>query len=111
MNCRLLYVVGQLRLGGAERQLYYLLKGMDRSRYQPGVVVWNFSESDIFVSQIRRLGVPLYGLPCTSRAQKLQAFRNIVTELRPEVVHSYSFYTNFAAFCATAGTSSIAIGG
>jgi glycosyltransferase involved in cell wall biosynthesis len=38
------------------------------------------------------------------------ALRRLVRRLRPEVVHSYSFYTNFAAFAATRGTHAVAIG-
>jgi hypothetical protein len=36
---RLLYLAGQLRAGGQERQLFYLLQAMDRRRYNPVVFV------------------------------------------------------------------------
>jgi glycosyltransferase involved in cell wall biosynthesis len=111
MNCRFLYLVGQLSLGGLERQLCSLLKGMDRKHFVPEVVVWNFRENDPYVSQIQALGVPLYSFPGTaSRGMKLRAFCRLVMRVRPEVVHSYSFYTNFAAWWATLGTKTIAIG-
>jgi hypothetical protein len=100
MKCRILYLVGQLSPGGSERQLYYLLKRIDRARYQPEVVVWNFCEADTYVHQIRALGVPLHSFPGGwSRFMKLRAFRRIVEQLKPEVVHSYA-YTNFAAWWA-----------
>ena len=67
MSCRLLYLVGQLGPGGLERQLCYLLQAMDRERYQPAVAVWNFSETDVYVSRIRALNVPVYGLPICLR--------------------------------------------
>jgi glycosyltransferase involved in cell wall biosynthesis len=38
------------------------------------------------------------------------AFRRLVQEIRPEVVHSYCFYTNFAASWAALGTNAITIG-
>jgi glycosyltransferase involved in cell wall biosynthesis len=111
VDCRLLYVVGQLGAGGLERQLYFLLQGMDRERYQPAVAVWNFSETDVYVQQIRALGVPLYSLPRPLLpSSQLRNFRRLVKELNPEVVHSYSFYTNIAAWWATLGTDSIAVG-
>jgi glycosyltransferase involved in cell wall biosynthesis len=75
------------------------------------VAVWDFNEDEPYVREIRRLGVPLHffsGKP--SRAAKLRAFRRLVHQLRPEVVHSYSFYTNFAAFWATIGMKTISIG-
>lgn len=111
MNCRLLYLIGELPAGGSERQLYYLLKSMDRTLYQPEVVVWNFRESDTYVSKIRALGIPVHScLDSSLRLRKLSALRRIVTRIRPEVVHSYGFYTNFAAFWATLGTKTLAIG-
>lgn len=85
---------------------------MDRNRYQPEVVVWTLREADTYVSKIRALGIPLYSFPNgSSRASKLSAFRRLIMQINPDVVHSYSFYTNFAAFWATRGMKSIAIGG
>ncbi|MEX2493391.1 MAG: glycosyltransferase [Nitrospirales bacterium] len=111
MKCRLLYLVGQLGLGGLERQLYYLLYAMDRNRFHPTVVVWNYKCEDSYARLFGELGVPLYGLPDRLfRLGKIRAFRQLVKSLSPEIVHSYSFYTNFAAWYATLGLSAIPIG-
>jgi glycosyltransferase involved in cell wall biosynthesis len=111
MRCRLFYLVGQLRTGGLERQLFYLLQAMDRERYRPAVAVWSCHENDTYVPQIRNLGVPLYLFPRTfSRSAKMAKFRQLVVSLAPEVVHSYSFYTNFAAWWATLGSTAIPVG-
>jgi glycosyltransferase involved in cell wall biosynthesis len=111
MHCYILYLIGQLGSGGSERQLHYLLQTMDRERYRPAVVVWNFCESDIYISRIRALGVPLYTFPPTfSAITKLRMFCKLVRQLTPAVIHSYSFYTNFAAYWAARGTQSVAIG-
>lgn len=111
MKCRLLYLVGQLGLGGLERQLYYLLETMDREQYKPAVIVWNYSEEDTYVRPIQALGVPLHFLPTRlPAALKLKALRRLVRQLSPEVLHSYSFYTNFAAYYATLGSKVIRIG-
>src|SRR4030095_3747486 len=109
MSCRILYVIGQLHSGGSERQLYYLVRDMDRSRYRPAVAVWNLAEEDIYVPQIRKLGVPIYSFPDKlSPGAKLRAFGALVTQLKPEVVHSYSAYLNFAVRWALQGTQAIA---
>ncbi len=111
VRCRLLYLVGQLRAGGSERQLVYLLGQLDRARYRPEVAVWNFDTRDAHVTSIQRLGVPLHAGPQGgSRLVKLMWFRRLVRELRPEVIHSYSFFTNFAAFFAASGTDAIVVG-
>jgi glycosyltransferase involved in cell wall biosynthesis len=111
VSCRLLYLVGQLSPGGLERQLCYLLQSMDRGRYQPAVAVWNFSETDVYVPRIRALNVPVYAFPCmSSAAAKLRAFGRLVRRLEPEVVHSYTFFTNFAAYWVIRDTRAIAVG-
>jgi glycosyltransferase involved in cell wall biosynthesis len=110
-KCRLLYLVGGLGPGGLERQLYFLLQAMDRDKYRPELVVWSFREGDTYVEQIRKLRVPLHSFPDTfNGTTKLRAFRRLLAQVRPEVVHAYSFYTNFAAWWAVQGTPTIAIG-
>ena len=111
MNCRLLYLVGQLGAGGSERQLYYLLQTMDRERYAPVVFVWNHKEMEPYGPRIRALGIPLHSFPGDlSRSSKLRAFRRFVLTHKPEVVHSYSFHTNFAVWSATFGSKMLPIG-
>jgi glycosyltransferase involved in cell wall biosynthesis len=110
-DCRILYVVGQLHTGGLERQLYYLLRSIDRDRYRPAVAIWHYEESDLHVQPIRSLGVPLYAIANeSSRAAKLAAFRRLVKGLAPEVIHSYSFHTNVAASWAAYGTAAVPVG-
>lgn len=111
MKCRFLYVVGQLRSGGSERQLFYLLQSLDRERYHPAVAVWNFCEEDPYVQAIRDLHVPVY--PCSvkpSRFEKLAALYRIAKQIQPEVIHSYSFFTNLAAFYVSRRIGAIPIG-
>jgi glycosyltransferase involved in cell wall biosynthesis len=111
ISCRLLYLIGQLGPGGSERQLYYLLRTMDRKRYQPAVAVWNFSEDDVYVAQVRGLGVPLYCFPTAlSELAKLRALRRLVRQLEPEVIHSYSFYLNVVAHWGVQRTRAVACG-
>jgi glycosyltransferase involved in cell wall biosynthesis len=111
MGCRLLYVTGWLHTGGQERQLYYLLRTMDRARYKPAVAVWRYREEDIHVPRIQALRVPIHPFsPAWSGAAKLRAFRRLVRQLQPEVIHSYGFYTNFAASWGAWGTRAVAVG-
>ena len=55
MKYRVLYVVGQLNIGGSETQLCALLEHMKLEYYWPAVVVWNYREGDTHVSHIRSL--------------------------------------------------------
>src|SRR6185503_5677678 len=111
MECRLLYLVGQLGLGGLERQLFYLIRSMDRAHYKPVVAVWGNSTDDHYTQEIRTLGVPVVSLGNNlTRSAKLRALRSLVFSLRPEVIHSYTFYTNIAAWWSARGTGAIPIG-
>jgi glycosyltransferase involved in cell wall biosynthesis len=108
---RLLYVIGELHTGGSERQLCYCLRTINRERYRPAVAVWNYSDQDVHLPEVRALGVPVYSIAAGgSRLAKLAALRAVVHKLDPEVVHSWSFYTNFAAYCATRGHRAIPVG-
>ncbi len=108
---RLFYVVGQLGGGGLERQLWYLLSTMDREAYRPGVAVWDYDPNAVHVHKLQNLGVTLYPIPrrggFLSRALRL---RKLVQELQPELLHSYSFPTNFPAWWAMRGLGGVTIG-
>ncbi len=111
MKCRLLYLVGQLRVGGLERQLVYLIRSMDRRRYKPVVAVWGCSEDDHYAKDLRALDVPVVRLgESQTRLGKLKALYSLVSECRPEVIHSYTFYTNIAAWLVAQGIRTIPIG-
>ncbi|MCA9468937.1 MAG: glycosyltransferase family 4 protein [Nitrospira sp.] len=110
-KCRFLYLVGQLRAGGLERQLVYLLQTLDQKSYFPKVIVWNFNENDFYVPKILDLGVEVLPLPRgLGPIGKLLAFLKIVRDLNPEVIHSYSFYTNFPAYLGEFVSNAVAIG-
>jgi glycosyltransferase involved in cell wall biosynthesis len=109
--CRLLYVVGQLGLGGLERQLYYLLTNLDHARYRPVVVVWNLNPRDKYYRDFEALQIPIYGFPADwTPFFKLKALRILARQISPEVIHSYGFHTNFAAYYAAGGIGAVAIG-
>jgi len=111
VQCRLLYLVGQLGLGGLERQLYYLLENLDRVRYQPAVIVWNFNQGDKYYRDIEELKIPIWGFPTAwSPLSKLRALGALAQQVAPEVIHSYGFHTNLAAYYAAWRTGALAIG-
>lgn len=110
-KCRILYLVGQLGPGGLERQLVGLLEVMNRGECSPLVVVWNFQGNDTYVRPIQKLGVEVVALPRNlSPFGKLWQFGQLAKELNPEVIHSYSFYTNFAAYWGGLLTGAVAVG-
>lgn len=105
-----LYLVGQLTAGGQERQLLYLVRGLAERGLAPHVAVWNYAERDPFAGAIRDLPIQLHPVGTGSRWTKVARLRRIVDEVGPSLIHSYSFYTNFAATLAALGRQTIAIG-
>ncbi len=111
IQCRVLYLVGQLSIGGLERQLFYLIRSMDRGQYKPVVAVWGNSGDEHYARELRALNVQVVHLgESPSRWAKLRALCTLVHTVRPEVIHSYTFYTNIVAWWAAQGTGSIPIG-
>jgi glycosyltransferase involved in cell wall biosynthesis len=105
----IVFLVGQLDAGGLERQLSLLVPQL--APYAPMVFVWNYSEGARYVADLAAAGVSIRGCgPGYSSVGKLVRFCRVVRAVRPEVVHSYSFYTNFAAHIATRLTPAIAVG-
>jgi len=110
-GCRILILIGEMGSGGAEQQMCYYLQAMDRERYQPHLVVWNYQESDVNVARVRAMGVPIRGYPIEqSSLQKLYRFASLVRTLKPEIVHCFSDYLNFAAFFGARAGGAIAVG-
>jgi len=110
-RCRILYIIGQLGWGGSERQLSYLLRELDREHYPSDVLVWTYSPDDRYVEEIRSLGVPIHWFPRgASRIAKLRGVRRLAQSLGAEVIHSCSFFTNFAAYWAMLNTNAVALG-
>jgi glycosyltransferase involved in cell wall biosynthesis len=93
-----------------ERQLYFLILAMDRERYAPAVAVWNHRPDEVYARRLDALGVPVLSLGSGSRSQKLLVLRRLVASLQPDLLHSYSFYTNFAAWLCTRGSQTLAVG-
>ena len=107
----ILYLVGQLGPGGLERQLYYILKEIDKKRFKVSLAVWNYEENDVYFSKIKSIGIPIHSLGKTYFPFiKIIRLRELVKKIKPDIVHSYSFYTNFAGFCSTLFRNILCIG-
>lgn len=110
-SCRILLIAGQLGGGGLEQQLCYLLQAMDHKVCRPGLVVWNYDESEVNVRKVRDLGVPIWGYPTSASSYwKMMKLIRLARRLKPQIIHSYGFFTNFAAYCAARASQAIPLG-
>ena len=87
MPLNLAFIVGQLILGGAEQQLYYLLSGIDRSRFRPIVISLGATSHEYWEDPIIELGIPVRHIT-RDLGRSIRACRII------QVVHSWVFHIN-----------------
>jgi glycosyltransferase involved in cell wall biosynthesis len=94
-----MYFIGQLGLGGSERQLYLLLKHMNKTKFELHVVVFNPSENCTLDDNLRKEGVKVYAVPSQMRnvLSRTIWIYNLVRSIRPHIIHSWSIHDNIYA--------------
>ena len=99
-STRIVYVMSSLGRGGAERQLYLLLRHLDRREFAPTVV--SLSEGGAWAGPIRDLGVEVVELPRRRHLEvrRLAALVRILRRTQPDVVQTSGLYDNLYGFVA-----------
>jgi glycosyltransferase involved in cell wall biosynthesis len=100
---RIAYVIGELGKGGAEYQLYELVRGLDRTRFLPHVFV--LSAGGYWAGPLRALGVEVDELPSVRSAElaRLVALRRALGAFAPHVVHTVLWSGNAYGRLASIG--------
>ena len=99
MGLKICFIIGHLRPGGSERQLFYILKALHDEGARPRVLC--LTRGDFWDDKIRNLGILVTWIG-EARSRWLRLIR-IISELRrnpPEIVQSQHFYTNSYAIAA-----------
>ena len=102
MPSRLVFIAGQLCVGGAEQQLFTLLAGLDKSRFLPGVISLGLKPIEYWTEPIRKLDIPVWHIP--QRLGKVgRTFRisSLLRSLKALIVHGWVLHTN--PYAALAG--------
>lgn len=98
---KIVYFIGSLRLGGAEKQVVELATDLDRSRYD--VEICCINQGGPMVEAVRAAGVPVHifevSLPYgkynpRSYIHVLKSLRRIyryIKETKPDIIHGYLF--------------------
>lgn len=86
---RILYVIGSLDIGGTEKQLYLLLKYLDRKRFH--VTVLSLSHGGYWMDRIRELSIDTIALKRKRSLEigRLRTLARTIESLRPDIVHSF----------------------
>lgn len=97
----IMFVIERLSVGGAERQLVELLKGIDRARYNPCLVC--FYEGNGFTNDVKSLNIPIYYAIRKWRWDPFVVWRLLclIRKHHIELIHTFMFlagiYGTFAA--------------
>ena len=89
------FIAGQLGLGGAEQQLYYLLAGMDRSRFRPVVISLGPTPHEYWEERIVRLNIPVSHVPRKlGRTVRAVRIAGILRAENVRIAHAWVFHAN-----------------
>ncbi len=88
-------VIGQLHLGGAERQLYELAVRLDRSRYVPFVVCLS-EVAEPYAGRLGQHGVPVEIIARSGHNElgRVQALARVLGRRRADLAHSFLLAAN-----------------
>ncbi|MFD0737906.1 glycosyltransferase [Lysobacter koreensis] len=90
MARRLLLVSDEMEVGGSQRQISYLLGGLDRARWQPELLF--FRSESFLVHELRAQGIRVHHLPKRGRFDLgfVLRYAALLRQGRYDLVHAYS---------------------
>ncbi len=93
---RIVHLIGQLGLGGSERQLLVLLHHLGRERFESHLVVFNPSPHGELHREFEQLGIPVITVPpeCRRVARRVRFLWRTCRRLAPDVIHSWTAHDN-----------------
>lgn len=100
---RIAYVIGELNKGGAEYQLYELIRHLDRTRFTPAVFV--LAADGYWEGPLRELGITVHGFPRRGSADlgRLRRLRAALRAFAPDVLHTVLWSANVYGRAAAVG--------
>lgn len=103
-------IAGQLGLGGAERQIYYLARGLDRQRFE--VRVFNLSDGGgyYWARRIAEMDIAVVEISSQNRLKRLWDITQMIREWRPHIIHAFPYHVNGYAVLAGSLNSIPAVG-
>lgn len=94
---RIAYLLGTLRFGGAERHLTHLLRGLDRTRFEPRLFLTK--RTGHFLPEVESLGIPIEetGVRSVFTPAGLRGIAHLARRVqrdRIDIIHSYLYGAN-----------------
>ena len=95
---KIVYIITDLSIGGAQMMLYQLLSKMSRERFTPVVV--SLMDHGTVGDRIQALGIPVYAIGMNTGTPALSAIQRLirlVRQLNPDIVQGWMYHANLAA--------------
>ncbi len=105
------FLAGQLGLGGAERQLYYLISGLDRQCFTPIVINLNPNMDAYWSKRMEALGITIVDIPHSNFLRRIWHIKKTIDQCQPDIVHSFHFYVNSYSVITNIGKKRKLVGG
>ncbi|OGV57307.1 MAG: hypothetical protein A2X45_25505 [Lentisphaerae bacterium GWF2_50_93] len=92
---KIVCLIGQLGNGGSEKQLYLFLKYLDMDKFEPTIIV-SSKVKGVWEERIRNdIACKIIFLGSTpTPVLKIIKYKYLLLKIRPDLVFSWSFYTN-----------------
>src|ERR1035437_6412376 len=98
MSTRILHVIGQIAVGGCEKQLLELIRRGDHDRYQYGLCYYS-PNPDNMVRPFTEAGAQLFYVDKFGESSTTWRFfrslRRTIREFHPDLIHTWLYSANF----------------
>ncbi|MBI5788300.1 MAG: glycosyltransferase [Candidatus Schekmanbacteria bacterium] len=93
----MLYIIGDLAHGGAEKHLVHVLKNLNRTKFEPSVAC--FRKIGQYLPQVEALNIPVINLGVRKvynfqGISKILSFSKFVKEQKIDIIHAYLYKAN-----------------
>ena len=103
------YLIGQLGMGGYEKQMTLLVESIDRSKFKTSIIVWG-SEKGYYLKRLTSIGIEVTSIRRLNFTNKLFFIRNSLKRNKSKFIHNYSFFLNFITWLSSLFTPAKPIG-
>lgn len=88
------YIIGQLSIGGTEKQLYELVKNIDKKKFQP--IIISLSHGGFWSEEIKKLDIDIIELTRKKSKELKRLFHlvKLIHKIKPDIVHTFLFSAN-----------------
>lgn len=92
---KICYIIGQLGRAGAERQLYELVKGINKEIFEP--IVISLSQNGYWTKEIKNLKIRVIEIQRRKNKELARLYKliKLLQVTRPEIVHTYAYSANY----------------